>query len=81
MRDARSIVLLVLAVLAAPVHGQDEFRPSNDLTRDESIRPPAMLEGHSNAALAYYRVWDSIDRNEVVTLEEVAQSVKRRIRL
>jgi hypothetical protein len=60
-----------LIMAAAGARGQDaDWRPSDALKDENSIRPPRLVEGRPNAAVQYYKVWDSVPRSERRTLEQ-----------
>jgi hypothetical protein len=72
----RLLLLIALCLFCSAARAQDDYRPSDDFKREDSIRPPAQIEGRSNAALDFYKVWDSIPRSDRIAVSEAADSVK-----
>jgi hypothetical protein len=60
-----------LIMAAGGARGQDaDPRPSDALKDVNSIRPPSLVEGRTNAAVQYYKVWDSLARSERKAIEQ-----------
>jgi hypothetical protein len=75
VRIGLAIALFGSSLWAAPAVAQDDYKPSDLLKEENSLRPPAEIEGRSNVAMEYFRVWDSVSRNERILIEEAAAEV------
>jgi hypothetical protein len=76
MRASMLVGLVVAVILSCRASGQEDIRPSDSLGRQNSIAPPT-LEGRSNAAIEYFKVWDMLTTAERSRLTEAAGNVNQ----
>lgn len=75
MRIRLAIALIGSCLWACPAGAQDDYKPSDSLKEENSIRPPAEINGRSNVAMEYFRIWDSVPRRERILIEEAAADI------
>jgi hypothetical protein len=73
------LLLLALCCMAAPARAQQDpyenWKPSDALKEENSIKPPPNVRGSNNAAVAYYRAWDIPTRRESMALGELVSNI------